>query len=90
LLKRIWFYFEVFIDPDGDTHLYYELEINENTEKLLPEYNWVWKAPADDAWRQFRYDSITRHVNNLLVPEAKKYNKQISAAVFPRDRIFAG
>ncbi len=38
---------------------------------------------ADLAWRQFRYDSITNLVNNRLVPAAKKFNKKISAAVFP-------
>ncbi len=42
------------------------------------------KDPASDkAWRQFRYDSITNLVNGKLIPEAKKYNKQITAAVFP-------
>ena len=34
-------------------------------------------------WMQFRRDSITSLVNDLLVPEAKKYDKQITAAVFP-------
>lgn len=38
---------------------------------------------ANDEWRQFRYDAITSLVNNKLVPEAKKYNKMITAAVFP-------
>jgi len=38
---------------------------------------------SNDAWRQFRFDSITLLVNDILVPEAKKYDKQISAAVFP-------
>jgi uncharacterized lipoprotein YddW (UPF0748 family) len=41
---------------------------------------------ADKAWRQFRYDSITNLVNNKLVPAAKKYNKQVTAAVFPNWR----
>lgn len=39
--------------------------------------------PANEAWRQFRYDSITNLVNNLLVPEVKKRNKKVTAAVFP-------
>lgn len=34
-------------------------------------------------WQQFRYDSITNLVNNILVPEAHKAGKQITAAVFP-------
>ena len=34
-------------------------------------------------WRQFRYDSITNLVNTQLVPIAKKFNKTITAAVFP-------
>ncbi len=38
---------------------------------------------ANDAWRQFRYDRITNLVNNTLVPIARKYDKTISAAVFP-------
>lgn len=38
---------------------------------------------ANDAWRQFRYDSITQLVNGHLVPEARKANKYITAAVFP-------
>jgi len=38
---------------------------------------------SNEAWRQFRYDSITNLVNGKLIPEAKKYKKQITAAVFP-------
>ncbi|MEN0004287.1 MAG: family 10 glycosylhydrolase [Bacteroidota bacterium] len=38
---------------------------------------------ANQQWRQFRYDSISKLVNNFLVPEAKKANKMITAAVFP-------
>lgn len=38
---------------------------------------------ANEAWRQFRYNSVTNLVNNHLVPEAKKFNKPITAAVFP-------
>lgn len=38
---------------------------------------------ANEAWVQFRRDSITGLVNDLLVPEAKKYGKEITAAVFP-------
>jgi uncharacterized lipoprotein YddW (UPF0748 family) len=38
---------------------------------------------ANEAWRQFRYDSITRLVNEKLVPEARKKGKTITAAVFP-------
>lgn len=34
-------------------------------------------------WRQFRYDSITHLVNKELVPQAKAFNKPITAAVFP-------
>jgi uncharacterized lipoprotein YddW (UPF0748 family) len=39
-------------------------------------------APANDAWRQFRYDSVTKLVN-YLVEVAHGKRKQISAAVFP-------
>ena len=38
---------------------------------------------ANEEWRQFRYDSITNLVNGKLVPEARKYGKKITAAVFP-------
>jgi uncharacterized lipoprotein YddW (UPF0748 family) len=38
---------------------------------------------ANDQWRQFRYDSITNLVNDLLIPEAKKTGMQATAAVFP-------
>jgi uncharacterized lipoprotein YddW (UPF0748 family) len=42
------------------------------------------KEPASHKeWVQFRRDSITHLVNDILVPEAKKYNKQVTAAVFP-------
>jgi len=40
-------------------------------------------APAHKAWRQFRYDAITNIVNNFAVSQARKYNKKITAAVFP-------
>lgn len=38
---------------------------------------------SDKQWRQFRYDSITELVNELLVPEIKNGGKIASAAVFP-------
>jgi uncharacterized lipoprotein YddW (UPF0748 family) len=38
---------------------------------------------ANEQWRQFRYDSITNLVNDLLIPEAKKTGMQATAAVFP-------
>jgi uncharacterized lipoprotein YddW (UPF0748 family) len=42
------------------------------------------KEPATHKeWVQFRRDSVTHLVNDILVPEAKKYNKQVTAAVFP-------
>jgi uncharacterized lipoprotein YddW (UPF0748 family) len=34
-------------------------------------------------WRQFRYDTITYMVREVLAPEAHKAGKQITAAVFP-------
>ncbi len=34
-------------------------------------------------WIRFRYDSITNLVNNVLVAEARKKTKKITAAVFP-------
>ena len=42
------------------------------------------EEPAEnDMWNQFRYDSVTHLVNNLLSPEIKKAGKQATAAVFP-------
>jgi uncharacterized lipoprotein YddW (UPF0748 family) len=38
---------------------------------------------ANLAWRQFRQDSVTRLVNEHLVPEAHSKNVPITAAVFP-------
>ena len=38
---------------------------------------------VNQAWNQFRYDSVTHLVNNLLAPEIKKADKLASAAVFP-------
>jgi uncharacterized lipoprotein YddW (UPF0748 family) len=42
--------------------------------------------PADAAWRQYRYDSVTRLVNRL-VDVAHQKGKQITAAVFPSPSI---
>lgn len=38
---------------------------------------------ANRQWRQFRYNSITNLVNDLLIPEAKKNGMRATAAVFP-------
>jgi uncharacterized lipoprotein YddW (UPF0748 family) len=38
---------------------------------------------ASDQWRQFRYDSITRLVNEDLAPIPRKEGKKVTAAVFP-------
>lgn len=40
-------------------------------------------APKHAEWRQFRYDAVSNVVNNFCVPRAKKYDKKITAAVFP-------
>ena len=37
----------------------------------------------DKDWYQFRYDAVNDMVNNFLVPEARKKDKKITAAVFP-------
>ena len=40
--------------------------------------------PAENqVWNQFRYDSVTHVVNDLLSPEIKNAGKMASAAVFP-------
>ena len=38
---------------------------------------------GNEAWRQFRYDAVSNLVNTKLVPVARRYNKTITAAVFP-------
>jgi uncharacterized lipoprotein YddW (UPF0748 family) len=38
---------------------------------------------ANVEWRQYRYDTISNLVNNKLIPIARKYKKEITAAVFP-------
>jgi hypothetical protein len=59
--------FEVFIDPDGDNHEYYELEINAlNTEwDLLLEKPYRDGGPAVDAWEVPGLKTAT-HVNGTL------------------------
>ncbi len=59
--------FEVFIDPDGDNHQYYELEINAlNTEwDLLLEKPYRDGGPAVDAWEIPGLRTAT-HVNGTI------------------------
>ncbi|TVQ08301.1 MAG: Tat pathway signal protein [Bacteroidetes bacterium] len=38
---------------------------------------------ASEAWRQFRYDSVTSLVNDSLIPPVKQSGKKATAAVFP-------
>jgi|TARA_B100000809_G_scaffold113692_1_gene112189 uncharacterized lipoprotein YddW (UPF0748 family) len=45
------------------------------------------EEPADnEEWRQFRYDRITRLVNDILAPIGRAAGKQVTAAVFPNWR----
>jgi uncharacterized lipoprotein YddW (UPF0748 family) len=39
--------------------------------------------PTHELWRQFRYDSVTHLVNDILAPEIKNAGLTASAAVFP-------
>ena len=59
--------FEVFIDPDGDNHEYYEIEINAlNTEwDLLLEKPYRDGGPAVDAWEIPGLKTAT-HVNGKI------------------------
>jgi hypothetical protein len=59
--------FEIFIDPDGDNHEYYEIEINAlNTEwDLLLEKPYRDGGPAVDAWEIPGLKTAT-HVNGRL------------------------
>jgi len=38
---------------------------------------------ANQAWRQFRYDSVSGMVKEHLAPKAREHGKKITAAVFP-------
>lgn len=38
---------------------------------------------SNEEWYQFRYDAISNVVNYFAVPTARKYDKMITAAVFP-------
>ena len=67
----------------------YDYPYSENCRRLFKEQSGIDpmdlgdEAPAHDAWRQFRYDAVSNIVNNHCVPMARKYNKKITAAVFP-------
>jgi uncharacterized lipoprotein YddW (UPF0748 family) len=67
----------------------YDYPYSENCRKLFKEEHGIDpmdlgdEAPAHEAWRQFRYDAVSNVVNNHCVPMARKYNKPITAAVFP-------
>jgi len=59
--------FEVFIDPDGDNHEYYEIEVNAlNTEwDLLLEKPYRDGGPADNGWEISGLKTAT-HVNGRI------------------------
>ncbi len=67
----------------------YDYNYSEHARRLFKEQTGIdplkdLESPSEnEAWRQFRYDSVTDLVNGLLVPEARKANKLITAAVFP-------
>jgi uncharacterized lipoprotein YddW (UPF0748 family) len=67
----------------------YDYPYSENCRNLFKEKHGIDPmdlgddAPAHEAWRQFRYDAVSNVVNNFCVPMAKKYDKKITAAVFP-------
>lgn len=67
----------------------YDYPYSENCRRLFKEQSGINPldlgddAPAHKVWRQFRYDAISNIVNNYAVPQARKYNKKITAAVFP-------
>ncbi len=67
----------------------YDYPYSESCRRLFKEKSGIdpmdlgWEAPTNEAWRQFRYDAVSNVVNNFCVPMARKYNKKITAAVFP-------
>ncbi len=67
----------------------YDYPYSERCRKLFKEESGIDpmdlgdKAPEHEGWRQFRYDAVSNVVNNFCVPMARKYNKKITAAVFP-------
>jgi len=67
----------------------YDYSYSENCRRMFKEQTGIdpltdlEDPAANDEWRQFRYDQISNMVNEKLVPEAKKHDKMITAAVFP-------
>ncbi|MEM6966855.1 MAG: family 10 glycosylhydrolase [Bacteroidota bacterium] len=67
----------------------YDYPYSQNCRNLFKEKHGIdpmdlgEEAPANKAWRQFRYNAVSNVVNSFCVPMAKKYNKPITAAVFP-------
>jgi hypothetical protein len=75
--------FEVFIDPDGDNHEYYEIEINAlNTEwDLLLEKPYRDGGPAVDAWEIPGLKTAT-HVNGRINdPEGEDESWTVEMAI---------
>ncbi|KPK96408.1 hypothetical protein AMJ80_00010 [bacterium SM23_31] len=68
--------------PEYD-YCYCEVCRNKFKEKTGIDPLKLQEPSENKEWRQFRYDSITNIVNDKLIPIAHKYNKVISAAVFP-------
>lgn len=56
---------------------------NQFKEKFGTDPHLLEDPVGDPDWRQFRYDAVSNIVNNFCVPTAKKYDKTITAAVFP-------
>lgn len=67
----------------------YDYSYSEISRKLFKEQTGIdpftdlEDPSANEAWRQFRYDSVSNLVKGQLAPEARKYGKKVSAAVFP-------
>jgi len=67
----------------------YDYSYSENCRRMFKEQTGIdpltdlEDPSANTEWRQFRYDQISNMVNNKLIPEAKKHDKMITAAVFP-------
>lgn len=86
LAKGLWSKYDIVQDREYPQYDYCYCEV---CRRLFKEQSGIdpltdlEDPAADEAWRQFRYDGITNLVNGRLVPTAKKYGKQITAAVFP-------
>lgn len=68
--------------PEYD-YCYCDVCVREFKKETGIELAKVGDPTSSSEWRQFRYDRITRLVNDRLIPIARREKKLVTAAVFP-------